>query len=251
MTRRALAAAVAAGDLLRPAPGLYHVAGCPADVLAAVAVSGVRSCHSAATAWGLDLIDPPSAPHVTARRGSRAAWRGAVVHRRDVVDLDGCTDLATTLLDCLTCLPRRTALVPTDHALRSGRLSVEELGELRHNDPRWSLLGMADPECGSPLETVGRVDLLDEGFPVTTQQSFTRVGRVDFVIAGWLVVELDGFESHSSIGQFGEDRRRSVELSREGYVVLRFTYDTVLRHRDWFIASVRDTLRAGRPRGAA
>lgn len=251
VTRRSLQAAVTAGDLLRPAPGLHHLPGCPADVLAAAAVSGVRSCHSAASAWGLDLVDPPLTPHVTARRGSRATFRRTVVHRRDVAELDGCTDLATTLLDCLRCLPRRFALVPVDHALRRGLVSPAELDELRwslpRSDSRRALLAMADPRCGSALETVGRVDLLDEGFRVQTQQVLAPAGRVDFLIDGWLVVELDGYETHGRIGQFAEDRRRDAELAGQGLVCLRFTFDQVVRNRSWFVQTVRATWARGRP----
>jgi very-short-patch-repair endonuclease len=251
VTRRGLSAAVRSGAVLNPAEGLYHLPGCARDVIAAAAVSGVRSCHSAAAAYGLDLIDPPAKPHVTARKGSRAEWRSAIVHRRTVRELDGCTDLQTTLLDCLTCLDRRFALVPVDSALRRGHLTTDDLEEmldrLPRNDRRRSLLSMADPECGSPLETVGRVDLRDEGFAPLTQQVLEPAGRVDFLIAGWLIVELDGYETHATIGQFREDRRRSAELARHGMVCLRFTYDQVLRQREWFLATVRDTLRAGRP----
>lgn len=254
VTRRSLQAAVTTGDLQRPAPGLYHLPGCPADVLAAAAVSGVRSCHSAASAWGLDLVDPPLTPHVTARRGSRSTFGRAVVHRRDVTELDGCTDLATTLLDCLRCLPRRFALVPVDHALRRGLVSPAELDDLRaslpRGDSRRALLGLADPRSGSALETVGRVDLLDEGFRVQTQQVLAPAGRVDFLIDGWLVVELDGYETHGRIGQFAEDRRRDAELAGQGLVSLRFTFDQVVRNRPWFLQTVRATWEQGPPRGS-
>ncbi|WP_369070283.1 DUF559 domain-containing protein [Kineococcus terrestris] len=249
VARRELAAAVRRGEVLRPAPGLYALPGCPADVLAATAVGGVRSCHTAATALGLDLVDPLGAPHVTARPGTRAVRAGAVVHRRDVADLDGCTDVLTTCLDCLRCLPRRTALVPVDSALRRGLLDVDDLlaaaSRLNRRDPRRGLLRMADPASGSALETVARVDLLDEGYAVRTQRVLEPAGRVDLVVDGWLVVEVDGFAFHSSAGQRREDLRRDAELTRLGHVVLRFDWRQVVHQRSWWLGVVRDTHAAG------
>lgn len=249
VSRRALERAVRDGAVLRPAPGPYALPGCPPDVLAAAAVSGVRSCHSAAAAWGLDLISPPRQPHVTTRRGSRATWPAAVTHHRDVPDVDGLTDVVTTVLDCLRCLPRRTALVPLDSALRRGLLSAEDLQtaakSLNRNDPRRPSLRLADPACGSPLETVARIDLLDEGYPVETQQFVEGVGWVDFLIDGWLVVEVDGYQFHADPKAFANDRRRDAELRARGLTVLRFTYEQVLNRSQWVLSMVRQVHRRG------
>jgi len=65
---------------------------------------------------------------------------------------------------------RRFALVPLDSALRLGRLSVDDLEEmidrLPRNDRRRNL-----------LETVGRVDLLDAGFSLQTQETVLPARR--------------------------------------------------------------------------
>jgi very-short-patch-repair endonuclease len=70
---------------------------------------------------------------------------------------------------------------------------------------------------------------------------------VDLLIDGWLVVELDGYETHGRIGQFAEDRRRDAELAAQGMVSLRFTFDQVVRNRSWFVQTVRATWTRGRP----
>jgi very-short-patch-repair endonuclease len=243
-THRALQKACAAGTVRRPAPGLHALPGAPADVLAAAAVRGVRSCHSAAAALGLPLVDPPARPHVTAGRGTKLVWRGALVHRRDVTDLNGCTDVLTTVLDCLRCLPRRTALVPLDAALAAGRVSWEDLNlaakGMNRNDDRRKLLAMADEKSGSPLESIGRYDLLEAGYSLQTQVVLDPAGRVDFLIDGWLVVELDGRRTHDDPVQFAEDRRRDAELTRRGLIVLRFTWTAVVRRREWWLQVVAD-----------
>lgn len=46
--QRTLQNAVRAGALRKPAPGVYAVPDCPPQVLAAVAVRGIMSCHTAA-----------------------------------------------------------------------------------------------------------------------------------------------------------------------------------------------------------
>ena len=47
--------------------------------------------------------------------------------------------------------------------------------------------------------------------------------------------------------KFQDDRRRDAELSRQGYVVLRFTYADLMSRREWFIDVVREVLDRGRP----
>jgi very-short-patch-repair endonuclease len=250
-SRRALRSAVAVGDVVRAARGVYATRDAHPDLVAAVALGGVRSCHTAAAALGLDLVDPPSRPHVTSPPGSRGTWPGTVVHRRKVRDLDGCTDPLTTVLDCLRCLPRRFALVPLDHALRRGLVTVTELQEaaarMNRNDPRRELVAMADPECGSALESVARVDLLDEGYHLRSQQVLEPAGRTDFVVDDWLVVEVDGFTFHSARERRDDDLRRDAELRRRGFVVLRFSWSQVVRQREWWLGVVRDVHTAGRP----
>lgn len=250
-SRRALRAAVAVGEVVQPSRGVYALLDTHPELVAAAVLGGVRSCHTAAAALGLDLVDPPSRPHITSPPGSRGTWPGTVVHRREVRDLDGCTDPLTTVLDCLRCLPRRFALVPLDHALRRGLVTVEELEDaarrMNRNDPRRGLITLADPVCDSALESIARVDLLDEGYPLRTQRVLEPAGRTDFVIDGWLVVEVDGFTFHSARERRNEDLRRDAELRRRGFVVLRFSWDQVVRQRGWWLAVVSDVHTAGRP----
>ncbi len=191
--RRALAAAVRGGVLTCPVPGVCAAPDVTPDTLAVAVLRGTRSRHTAAAALGLDLVDPPSRLHVACPPGTRGTWPGTTVHRRDRRDLDGSTAPLDTVLDCLTCLAHRFALVPVDSALRRQLVTVEELHDARvrmnRNDPRRRLITWADPRSGSPLETVARYDLLDAGYAVRTQRVLEPAGRVDFVIDGWLVVE--------------------------------------------------------------
>jgi len=108
------------------------------------------------------------------------------------------------------------------------------------------VVGLTDPAAQSVLESGARVLLVTADLgPVTSQVYVESVGWVDLVVRGWLVIEVDGYAVRRE--RFSEDRRRDAELSRRGYVVLRFTYDDVLRRPGWVLEVVRDTLSAGRP----
>ncbi len=76
---------------------------------------------------------------------------------------------------------------------------------------------------------------------VASQVHVPRVGWVDLVIDGWLVVETDGRAVH--LDTFAEDRRRDAELVRAGFVVLGFNYADVERRPQWVVQVVRAALR--------
>lgn len=54
------------------------------------------------------------------------------------------------------------------------------------------------------------------------------LGRVDFAYpAQRVAIEVDGYESHSSLDAFRRDRVRQNDLVEAGWLVLRFTWDEV------------------------
>ena len=64
-------------------------------------------------------------------------------------------------------------------------------------------------------------------------------GRVDLLIDGWLVIELDGDEFHDPVA----DRERNAALVRLGYRVHRFGYDQVINGWPLVEATVLELLR--------
>jgi very-short-patch-repair endonuclease len=65
---------------------------------------------------------------------------------------------------------------------------------------------------------------------------------------GWLVLEGDGFEHHSSRKNYREDRRRGNSLVEHGVVTLRFSYED-LQGRPWeVLAQIERVLKLGPPR---
>ena len=218
----------------------------------AVRFGAVLSCGAAADHHGLELFGPHRL-HLTRSSPlpTRHPTRVALHIRRTVQTDSRATNLRQTLLDCARCLPLEQAVSVLDSALRQGRVEPEELVALVPRSGPYvakvaEVVGLTDPLAQSVLESGARVLLVTADLgPVTSQVQFERVGWVDLVVCGWLVIEVDGFAVHRE--RFNEDRRRDAELSRLGYVVLRFTYEDVLRRPGWVLEVVRDTLRAGRP----
>jgi very-short-patch-repair endonuclease len=89
----------------------------------------------------------------------------------------------------------------------------------------------------SGMETIVRMWLESLGLCVTQQ---VRIGgdRVDLVIDGWLIIELDGDEWHNPV----DDRIRTNRLIRAGYRMLRFGYKEVFEGWDETIATIFEML---------
>ncbi len=250
VARRALAAAVDDGAVVLLRRGVYCLAGAEdRPLVRAVTLSGVLSCASAAVHHGLEVFGAHRV-HVTAT--ARGVARAVVLHRR-AVDADArVTTLRQTLLDCCRCLPLGQAVSALDSALRQGRVELPELLALVPSSGPWAsrvagAVRLVDPQAASVLESAARVLLVQaEVGEVTSQVQVPRVGWVDLVVAGRLVVETDGRAVHHDT--FAEDRRRDAELVRQGYLVVRFTYQDVERRPAWVVQVVREALREHPPR---
>ncbi len=88
----------------------------------------------------------------------------------------------------------------------------------------------------------------NEGFPAPVPQHEIRTPsgtfRVDFAFPDLMVVvELDGQRWHSDAEAFQRDRRRQNALVLEGWEVLRFTWDDVVRSPHVVAATLRARLR--------
>ncbi len=251
VSRRALSSAVRSGSVVRLETGLYCLPGSQSsDVTAAVRLNGVLSCGSAALHHGLEAFGRVSL-HVTTTSTPNRPGRGVSLHRRRVECDARVTTLRQTLLDCCRCLPRAQAVSVLDSAVRQGRVDLEELTSLAPRRGRSAkvvreTVRLVDPKAQSVLESAARVLLVGAAVGVVESQvEVPRVGWVDVVVDGWLVVEVDGYAVHRD--RFREDRRRDAELVRQGFVVLRFTYEDLERRPEWVLRVVRETLAHGGP----
>lgn len=101
----------------------------------------------------------------------------------------------------------------------------------------------------SPYESVGRAIAIEAGFEVRPQVSVVQGVRVDLLIEGHVVLEVDGevkYDGHT----YGkattfvdhEERKREKRIQNAGFVVLRYAPRELLREPDRVIADIRRAL---------
>ena len=249
--RRRLQALVDSGHLRRYPHGVVALPDVDKRVLIARVHRGLITCEHAAAHYRLPLPSSPKTLHVLIPRGHKAAplWGE---HQHETRDLPSVplssfpvAPLARSLADLLCCAQEWTALVAADAALHQGRVTYEQVGTYLRGSRR--VLGRrrlqrTSSRARSPLETLARIQLRGAGLDVVDGVEIGGVGEVDLLIAGWLVVELDGYEYHSDMWSFDQDRSRNRELARLGYTSIRFTANNVRSGR--IVDEVRRVLAA-------
>lgn len=249
--RRRLQALVDSGHLRRYPHGVVALPDVDKRVLIARVHRGLITCEHAAAHYRLPLPSSPKTLHVLIPRGHKAAplWGEHQHETRDLppVPLSAfpVAPLARCLADLLCCVQEWTALVAADAALHQGRVTYEQVGTYLRGSRR--VLGRrrlqrTSSRARSPLETLARIQLRGAGLDVVDGVEIGGVGEVDLLIAGWLVVELDGYEYHSDMWSFDQDRSRDRELARLGYTSIRFTANNVRSGR--IVDEVRRVLAA-------
>jgi very-short-patch-repair endonuclease len=234
-----LRAALRSGDLVRMGP-VFAFPDAPSDVVIAAQLGGRLTCASAATRLGLDVLNRPDRAHVAVAHNNSRTHGDAIVHRTGHAP-GWLVTVPEALVHALGCLPPVDALVMVDSALREKHARISEVRK-RIIGPdslrRRGLLDHADAKAGSVTETVARLAIRSAGLPVQSQVYIPDVGRVDLVVDGWLVVEIDGYAHHSSREQFRNDRRRANLFAEKGFVLLRFSYEDVMYRRAQLVAQI-------------
>jgi len=255
VSRRCLGVALAANEVVRAGRGVYALPGTHPVHIAAVLAGGYVSHTSAASLWGMDLVDLPGAHVAVAENRSRIVEIDAIVHRVSLGPTDTvCAPIPViaplrTVLDCARTLPFREALVIADSALRKGLVdepSLREYAGLARGPGVRRARRVLLAACGlaeSPGESLARyVFMADKRLPEPILQYEVRregdlVARVDLAVVQWrgrlvrLAVEHDGFAYHSDRRAYRKDRRRRNALERAGWALLELTYEDVLDNR--------------------
>jgi very-short-patch-repair endonuclease len=143
------------------------------------------------------------------------------------------------LLHIAACFDRDTALVLWESAARVERIAADALRAIAW--PSRAARELAEAVTGlsdSGLETLVVTPLRRWGLAV--RQQIVLAGRpVDVLVGDRLVVQIDGYEFHSSSAQRTKDLAHDAELQLRGFTVLRFSYAQVVH--DW--ALVERTIR--------
>lgn len=183
--------------------------------------------------------------HLACRHGGA---RNAVVHRETWVPPDMPKPVASTtdvLLHGLRCLPAVEAAVMTESAVRQGVTTLPYLRERlpgNRNGAARKVLELVDGTADSAIEVVARLLFRSEGIYTETQVDLPGIGIVDFLLEGFLIVEIDG-ATHLEPRQVKKDRRRNNAGTLRGYTVLRYGYAEVVYHPEQIIEEVWQVLR--------
>jgi very-short-patch-repair endonuclease len=235
-TRQSLAAHVRRGEIERVRHGVFATAPLDADTRAAIEHGGALTCASLLRRHGIWVLPVADGPHV---------WLGAkqhplqhphcvcVAHHYSGHPPLVSTDVETALLHLRRCAGDEAFFAAFESAWRLRRLSREARSRIRAALPasaRW-LVDLARPDADSGLESLLRLRLHLLGLTLERQVTIDGVGRVDFVIAGRLIVEADGTENHDSPEHRHRDRKRDAQASALGYETLRFDYAQIVH--DW------------------
>lgn len=225
--------------------GVVALPGAAPDLVAAVLNNGVLTCVSAAGHHRLWRLHEPERLHLLCRHGSAS---GVIIHRGSLVPPEfprpvaGLTD---TLLHALRCRPPVESAVMVESALLQGRTTLDYLRRRlpgNRNGSARAVLELVDGSAGSAIEVVARILFRSEGIFTQTQVDLPGIGIVDFLLEGFLIVEIDG-GTHLEPAQVKKDRRRNNASTLTGYAVLRYGYQDVVFNPEKIVAEVWQVLR--------
>jgi very-short-patch-repair endonuclease len=139
----------------------------------------------------------------------------------------------TALLHAIECCADELAVAVLDSALQTLLITPADRERIRAELPRHrrALIDLLDGRAESGGESVVRYRLRLAGYRVEVQVRIQGVGRVDLLVEGRLVLEIDGRQFHDGAGAFAEDRRRDLALSAQHLGHLRLTYRQIFD--DW------------------
>jgi very-short-patch-repair endonuclease len=255
----ALRKLVRLGKVERVGYGTYALPGTPGALVLAARFRAKVDCVSAVHLHGVAVLESPERIHLAVcdeRSGSaHPAAERSRVHLHRATDISASSPVvagpvrppAAALARFVTCGERAGVLVALDSAVNRRLVSVEDVAARVRGHGRargMALLALVDGRSQSVIETLARLALRDAGLSVEPQAKISGVGRVDLLVEGKVVVELDGFAYHGDRAAYREDRRRDRSVVAHGLVVLRFTYEDVVRDPGCVVRAVARALAA-------
>lgn len=249
ISRRAASELVKSGHLIRLRRGRYVPSDTPAPLVRAGSLGGRLDCVSLLHAVGV-FVRHPSGLHVQfEREASRlprrhgpvtAHWRGTP---QPYAALSA--DVIGAVAQAVQCQPPRDAIATLDSALHLRLIDDVALVEIFAQLPRRfrRLLPLVDGRCESGSETIMRLMLRGLGCTVELQVSLEGVGRVDFIVDGWLIIECDSRAHHDGWEAHRRDRRRDIAAAALGYTTIRPLAEDILYQPDSVLALLKAVLR--------
>jgi very-short-patch-repair endonuclease len=233
----------------------------PMAALLAAGPGAAIGYRSSGALWGFTPAEPEDAPvHVIVINSDRGRTPGLRPHRVPLLPDDEVTMLqgirlttpCRTLLDLAGHTTTRQLAQAIARAQRNERLDPNDLSQLLERYPRRRAVGTLRRLLESETAVQLTRSAAEERFlqlvrraqlPRPETNVTLRGLEVDFFWRGHrLVVEVDGFASHSSRHAFEKDRRRDEKLTASGFQVLRFTCRQLKREPEAVVARLAQAL---------
>lgn len=247
LSKRDIAAAVDAGHIRRAWRGVYFSPAMSELTQRALVAGGRSACISSLAAAGIFVADVGSTHIHVQPTASRLPDAGSAFrrHRSTLVrrphPLSAHVHVIDALIQATNCQTPRAAVATLDSALFLGCIDIDDLDEIfAHVAPRRRVLrSFVDGRAESGTETLVRLIARALGFSVELQVNIPGVGRVDLLLDGWLVVEVDSEQHHAGWATQKKDRRRDLTLAARGYITLRPIAEDALHHPEVIVAALR------------
>ncbi|UYO98034.1 endonuclease domain-containing protein [Microbacterium sp. M28] len=230
-----MAAQVDAGAIRRVRAGVFAANNADEAVVRAAAHGGALTCEAALKRHGVWTLTEEPRPHVwMGTNGRRHPHAGCtcVSHFFDGPTRFGLATAETALAHVHSCAGDEAFFTAFESAWRKGLLSRAARARIRDTLPesaRW-LVDLARADADSGLESLLRLRLHLLGIRLDCQVPIAGVGKVDFVIGGRLILEVDGRKNHDGGSMRRKDLVRDASASRLSYETLRFDYAQII-HR--------------------
>lgn len=234
ISRKRLAHEVASGTIHRLRTGVFALPTADAGVRAAATHGGALTCGAALRRHGIWVLGEDDIHVWVGENGRRHPHAGCscVAHHFAGRTRFGVTDTETALTHLYVCQGDEAFFAAFESAWRLRLLTKAARARVRAALPasaRW-LVDLARSDADSGLESLLRLRLHTLGIRLDCQVTIDGVGRVDFVIAGRIILEADGKENHDGSKRH-KDLVRDAAASICGYETLRFDYAQIVH--DW------------------
>lgn len=231
--RASILRALGAETLRKTGRGRIASPQAPIELVRALQVDGVVSCISALRLLGLPTPADGGVTHcsIPPNRGTSKHVTGVRRHFETLVRVDARRIMRApeAYARAASCLPyfEAVALLDVAETTRAAPTVWEILAIVRTRDR--SLADDLAMDVGTGVrsfaETPPRLILRAAGIPTANAVVMSGVGEVDLLVAGHVVIEIDGYAFHSERKSFTGDRRRDRRLRRLGYTVLRYAWE--------------------------
>lgn len=256
---RGITRAVRRGLLIRIRRDRYALPAIEQEIIQAVQCGGRLSCLSLLKMVGvfvqscdrLHVQVPPGTSRTTKPDPKHVerhwtAWSEdpGCLHAASVADAVG---------QAVRCQTPRAAIATLDSVLHHRLMTWEQLNALFAELPErlQVLLALVDPSAESGPETYVRLILRALGLAFERQVFIPGVGRVDFVVEGWLIIECDSREFHQGWDKQVEDRRRDLAAAKSGYITIRPVATDIMSREADVRRDIAAVVEALRPRFAS